>query len=346
MAQFLIGTSAFPNADPALLKAAGIRWVRQDFPYPFKSGLGGDQSPHYEEARSAARAWASKGMNVMGVTPLPGIGTYQPDESGRMRLTWKDFLPAGLGKLGSSDFVYHYRRACEWLAGDLRGAVQAWQIANELDITQFAGPLDVRQASDLVLETARGLKQIDPGLIVGTNTAGSPRAYYLYGRLFADPETPLDYCGVDQYYGSWQAGGPTDWDARIAELWAITGKPVLVNEWGFSSAGEAMTPDEQRQALAGTASCQFRKWMFTWGEGHNPASQAEYVRRAMGVFQKHRDHLFGLFFYRWEDQETCWQCGSPECPIETAWGLVDRQGRPKPAFEAFREGVRKMSSNQ
>jgi hypothetical protein len=50
----------------------------------------------------------------------------------------------------------------------------------------------------------------------------------------------------------------------------------------------------------------------------------------------------GVVFYRWEDQDKCWQCGSPDCPAETAWGLVDLHGRPKPAFEAFREGVSRL----
>jgi len=66
----------------------------------------------------------------------------------------------------------------------------------------------MRQACDLVIEAAHGLKEGDRDLIVGTNTGGSVRSYYLYGRLYADPRAPLDYCGVDQYYGTWQAGGP------------------------------------------------------------------------------------------------------------------------------------------
>ena len=52
----------------------------------------------------------------------------------------------------------------------------------------------------------------------------------------------------------------------------------------------------------------------------------------MAVLRKHREMLLGAFFYRWEDQERCWQCGAPDCPAETAWGLVDKDGSPKPAF--------------
>jgi hypothetical protein len=345
MTDLMIGTSAFPTADLQRLEEASIAWVRQDFPFPFIDCLGGDITSRYQEAREAARAWANKGMHVMGVSPLPGIGTCQADRTGQMRLTWKDFLPDWLGVPGSVDFIQNYRQVCEWLAVDLQGIVQAWQIANELDIPQFAGPLNLKQASDLVLETACGLKLVNPSLIVGTNTGGSSRSFFFYGRLFADTSAPLDYCGVDQYYGSWQAGSPADWDARIDELYAVTGKPVLVNEWGFSSAGETMAPDELLQSLQGAPSCQFRKWRFSWGEGHTRASQAEYVRQAMRIFYKRRAKLAGMFFYRWEDQEVCWQCGSPECPIETAWGLVDREGRPKEAFEAFCEGSKRIKGN-
>jgi len=37
-----------------------------------------------------------------------------------------------------------------------------------------------------------------------------------------------------------------------------------------------------------------------------------------------------------------WQCGSPDCPIETAWGLVDGEGKPKPSLTAFKEGVDRL----
>jgi len=155
-------------------------------------------------------------------------------------------------------------------------------------------------------------------LIVGTNTAGAPQAYYLYGRLFADAGGLMDYCGVDGYYGTWAPGGPEDWDGRIEELYELTQVKVLVNEWGYSSAGPLMTEEE---AASGRHICQFKKWRYAWGEGHTPEGQAAFVRAAFEVFRKHRDRLAGVFFYRWEDQERCWQC------------------RPKPAFEAFRQGI-------
>jgi hypothetical protein len=54
---------------------------------------------------------------------------------------------------------------------------------------------------------------------------------------------------------------------------------------------------------------------------------------------RYREYLYGVFFYRWEDQAVCWQCGQPDCPVETCWGLVDENNRPKPSFFAWKAGI-------
>ena len=66
------------------------------------------------------------------------------------------------------------------------------------------------------------------------------------------------------------------------------------------------------------------------------------MKRAFAAFALRRDILLGQFYVRWADQGNCWQCGQPDCPAETAWGLVDREGRPKPSYAAYREGARKL----
>jgi hypothetical protein len=340
---WIIGTSAFESADTQLMKTAGIRWVRAGFRFPFTDRIGGTLTAEYLEDKTKAREWANKGFKIIGTTPLLGIGVNRPDGAGKMRLTWQDGLPAWAGQPGSDAYAYNYAEACAFLAHDLRGLVPAWQIANELDIPQFAGPLNLEQACELVFQAALALKSADHSLLVGTNAAGGPASYYQFARLYHDPRVRLDYCGIDQYYGSWQDGGPELWSRRIAEIYALTGTRVFVNEWGFSSAGEPMSVEERRQvAVGGVAPCQFKRWLYTWGSGHTPQNQAEFVRRAFDSFREHRDQLIGVCFYRWEDQETCWQCGSPDCPMETAWGLVDIRNHPKPAYAAFKAGVERL----
>ena len=335
----MIGTSAYPTADKALLREAGIGWVRVGFPFPFADRLGGSLTQEYRRSRADAAKLSAAGLKVLGITPLPGIATKEPDAEGHLVGRWRDFFPAWCGALGSAQCLRAYEETCRWLAGDLRGIVPAWQIANELDIAEFAGPLNPRQACDLILAAARGLKGEDASLAVGHNPAGNPKAYYFFGHLYAQAKGLLDYCGIDGYYGTWCSGGPEDWAGRIRELHDLTGRPVLVNEWGFSSVGGVMTAEEIASHLP---VCQLGKWKYTWGPGHTPQGQARFVEAAFEAFCACREMLLGAFFYRWEDQDKCWQCGSPACPAETAWGLVDLHGRPKPAFGAFQEGVRRL----
>lgn len=341
MDDFVIGTSAHAKADAELIKGAGIGWIRQNFSYPFVDRVGGETTEAYAEAKAQAQAWVDKGFRVMGVSPLLGIGLREPSAEGQLQMVWHDRVPDYMGKPGSQTFLNNYRELCRFLAHDLHGAVHMWQIANELDIPIFAGPLNPREAGELILAGAEGLKMGDPGMIVGTNTAGSDKAYFLYGWLHAQGEGLIDYTGVDAYYGTWEGGGPEKWSDRIAELYALTQTRVLVNEWGYASAGGLLTAEER---ATHPYVCQYKKWYHAWDAGHTPEVQAKFVQTAFKGFYDQRDKLLGLFFYRWEDQEKCWQCGAPDCPAETAWGLVRVNQEPKPAYAAFAAGVERLQS--
>ncbi|MCK4375959.1 MAG: hypothetical protein KAX19_11535 [Candidatus Brocadiae bacterium] len=339
MSELMIGTSAYPTADAALLREAGIGWIRHGFGFPFVERVGGEVKESYGRNKARAEALAAKGFKIMGVTPGLGIARHQRDAEGHLALKWQDGQPEWCGPLGSDRFLGTYQDTCAWLADDLRGIVAGWQVANELDWWQFRGPINLRQACDIILGGARGLKSADASLIVGPNSAGTERAYFLYGRLYGESDGVLDYCGVDHYYGTWTPGKPEDWEAVIEEVHAIAGMPVLVSEWGFSSTGAGITDQERR---AGLSVCELKKWHHSWGPGHTPEGQAAFVEAAFDAFCSQRSALLGAFFYRWEDQQKCWQCGQSDCPAETAWGLVDQEGKPKPAFDAFKAGVQKL----
>jgi hypothetical protein len=335
-----IGISAEPEADRSLLRGAGIGWMRFDFPFPFEDRHNGPLTQRYRKARAQAEALVRDGIGLLGITPLPGYGNWEPGPDGELRLTWHGFTPAYMGRPGSEEFTKGYHDLCGFLARDLKGIVPMWQILNEMEVPQFAGPLDLRQACDLVLACARGYKEVDPSLLLGANPAGEIKAYYLYGYLYRNGD-PLDYCGADGYYGSWHPGGAETWDARIDELHAMTGKKVLLNEWGFSSVGGVASPEEHE---SGKHVCALKKWHYTWGDGHTPESQAAYVRVVFDAIRKHRDVVIGTFFYRLDDQPVCGQCHQPDCPAETGWGIVDASGKPKPAYHAFAEGAARLAA--
>jgi len=340
MTEVMMGVVAPERGQEELMKQAGVEWVRAGGGLPFVDRVGGQLRERYVRERESLKALSAKGFRIMGVTPGPGVGRYKPDESGKLVMKWERGLPDWFGELGSDQCMKAYEEVCAWLAQDLRGVVQAWQVGNELDWMQFRGPMTPEQACDYILAGARGLKRSDPSLIVGHNLASIYGEYVplFIERLFGEAGL-LDYYGIDNYFGSWQPGGPEDWVKTISDLYERSRKPVLINEWGYASAGDVRTEEENRSGLS---NCQLHKWYYTWGDGHTPAAQAAFIERAFEAFMEQKDKLMGQFYFRWADQPTCWQCGQPDCPVETAWGLVDLQGRPKPSYYAYREGVRRL----
>ncbi len=334
---FIQGITTHGTWDIELMKAAGIGWVRAGFPFPFADPKEDRLTQDYLDARQHAQNWAAKGFQLIGVTPGLGVGTYQPNEAGNLHMVFHSDLPSWVGQMGSDEFYRQYDRACAFLAREVGEIVPVWQVANELDWEQFAGPLTLRQTADLVIRAGLAMKTVQPGLLVSTNCSGSPATHEFVRLMFNDPRLTPDYCGIDQYYGSWQPGGPHSWAERIDELYELTrGVKIFVNEWGYASAGAVMTDEEQ---CSGAPNCERKKWRFGWKAGHTPEVQAEFIRQAMRIFAQKQDKLLGQCFFRWEDTATCWQCGQPDCPVETAWGLVDVQSRPKPAYFTFKDCV-------
>ena len=78
-------------------------------------------------------------------------------------------------------------------------------------------------------------------------------------------------------------------------------------------------------------------------KGDTPEEQARYVQLCQKIFAEH-PAVIGNFFFRWSDAETCWQCGERDCPAECAWGCVDVNENPKPAYYALKEGNEKWFS--
>ena len=64
---------------------------------------------------------------------------------------------------------------------------------------------------------------------------------------------------------------------------------------------------------------------------------AELLPNVTGVSSKKINCLAGFFVFCWRDSPSCWYCGQSDCPYETAWGITDINGNPKPAFYAIKD---------
>lgn len=72
------------------------------------------------------------------------------------------------------------------------------------------------------------------------------------------------------------------------------------------------------------------------GYDHTTAGQAKFYEHILMHFYK-KPFMIGTFVYCYADGRACHICGQHDCPTETRWGLVDRQGVPKPSYYSVKK---------
>jgi hypothetical protein len=80
---------------------------------------------------------------------------------------------------------------------------------------------------------------------------------------------------------------------------------------------------------------------FIPGIPHTPEGQAKFYADVIPRFAKY-PFVIGEFVYEWSDADICYACWQEDCPIETCWGLIDRNGDPKPSLAAVKEAYGKL----
>ena len=310
--KFFMGV-CHPRQRLDLMQQAGVEWVRCDVPFPFEDKVG-NVSQKFRNFTEQVHTWNRAGFRVMGITPYPR--------------GWN----VDAGTSGSSHFLHVYEEACKFMAQEFGDIVQGWQISNELNLESFRHPLTEEQALAFAKQGGSGVRRGNTSALVGVNMAGFGKsALRMYSELYPNNDVEFDYIGTDGYFGSWEAGGPESWHEKLALLHEKTGKPIIIQEFGYASKGDVMTPEER---TAGKSPHELKKWGHAWCDGHTPEVQAAYLEETYRIFID-TSTVLGAIWYCWSDHEKCWNCGAPDCPCETAWGLVDVNEVPKPAYYAF-----------
>jgi hypothetical protein len=341
----MIGVSCLqsnPNYD--LMHAAGIDWQRSIIVFPFEDKAMKRPSDRFKRSIEAIHMWRDNGFEVMGLSPAYGMN-YMSQETGS--LVFRRYLPDWLGSVNQESFYEIMEQAMAYVGDALRDLVEYYQIANELDITRFRGDMSIEQANRFMYVSARGLKQTHPEARVGINPSSLAHeaTQYFYRHLYnADSDVTFDYAGIDSYFGSHHPGVPEDWRNTIDELHSLTGKPVVIQEWGYSSIGEHLTegwPEDTNEGYTPSGEnwiCHRGAWKYAWKGAHTPEIQAEYYDIVMKIFAED-ERVIGCFQYDWQDDARCF-CGRELCPHECGWGMIDSEGRRKPAYYAFQKAVR------
>jgi hypothetical protein len=224
------------------------------------------------------------------------------------------------------------------MARETVGLIDLWQIDNEMDIDVFKGPLSIEQSARLLISGARGIKKGNPAAKTSINPAFlGDNSIYLYKTLYSGSQDLFDYAGIDGYFGSWQQGGPRSWIGVIDKIYELTGKPVLIHEWGYSAVDREPEEDGSGHNLNDVC---YHGWFNVWKNSHSEDEQAEYIKEAMKIFAEH-PHVAGNFFFMWGDPKSCFHCGQPGCPAECGWGLMDINGRLRKAYYTLQDTIKK-----
>lgn len=224
---FILGV-CHPNENYKLIREANIGWIRIDIPYPYDKD--GNISVHYEGFKARCKGYVDNGIRVMAVTPYP-----QP------------FIENGLDPRCAEN-EEGIRDVARFLAKDLQGLVGAFQVTNEMGIPRFTIPLKMDEAARFIAIQLEALYPVKGDILIGYNSAG-PQAD-LHTKL-RDYHKYCDYVGVDIYLGCFYGAPGFMWlfDALLRYLWALTGKPVLLQEFGYIGAGAPKTKEEKKAIL-------------------------------------------------------------------------------------------------
>jgi hypothetical protein len=235
--------------------------------------------------------------------------------SGEALTDWKGFLRLLVARYGP--------RGNFWKGGTQSEPIRRWQIWNEPNFRLFWAPHPVpRQYAQLLRLAAGAIRGADPGaqIVLGgvAPVAGGLLPWVYLRRLYRVPgvERDFDFVAVHPY--SIRVGN-TIAQVRLAreaiEAAGDAATPILVTELGVASSGTIPSP-------------------FVLGE----AGQAEYLRGAFSALLAKRRawRVAGVDWFTWRDGvEADIHCGFCQ-----GAGLVDLDGRAKPAWYAYKAAVR------
>ncbi|MDR2647301.1 MAG: hypothetical protein LBB67_04155 [Oscillospiraceae bacterium] len=351
-----------PNENFAQIKGAGIRWNREDLPFPFNAD--GSVSQNWLNCKAKIKRYVDAGIKIMAVTPYP-----------------REYIEAGLDpRLPENEA--RVREAAVFMIKDLKGLVSAFQITNEMGVPRFINPLTMEEAVRFIGIHLAAMHPYRGDILIGYNSAGPQanlhvpmKAYHKY----------CDYIGIDIYIGCFAPA--TNWFIEfgllLRYLYGLTGKPIILTEFGYISGGAPKTKEEktavlQRYGVSSEKEAREDIQTFVsklntrmqdqvknnasgdWGDflfqldfcnhlyselpkhtviprfPHTPEGQAGFYAAIFKYFAKF-PYLIGTFVYCYQDSRECYVCGQSDCPTETRWGIVDMDGREKPSYYALRD---------
>ncbi|MDR2648068.1 MAG: hypothetical protein LBB67_08125 [Oscillospiraceae bacterium] len=221
---------AHAPAEQAVLDA-NVEWTRHGMSFPYN--IDGSVSDSWKETKRWFAEYKALGIKVLAITPSPGY-----------------WVEAGVDpRLPENE--ERIREISAFIMTELKDLVDGIQTCNEIGIPMFTSPLTTKEACRLMALQLEGFSRVDRGnVIVGYTTAITQMDVQVQMRPYLQY---VDWIGTDIHLGSHMAFGSNIelFDVIIDILWGFTGKPIILTEYGYLSAGKTKTEEEKNEILAG-----------------------------------------------------------------------------------------------
>ena len=216
-----------PNEDYEMLGEAGLEWVRFDIPCPFDRD--GNIRHAYTEFKERCKGYTENGFKVMAVTPYP-----------------RDII-SDMGYNPIED-IERTKEIAVFLYNDLKDITGAFQITNEMGIGTFMLPLTLEEAVLYIGIQLEAISEVkDDSFPIGYNSADLNKELH---KLMKPYLKYCDYVGIDLYTGNQGNAKASDYADKVKELYRLTCKPIIIEEFGFWSEGSPKTAEEKATILS------------------------------------------------------------------------------------------------
>jgi hypothetical protein len=217
--------------DYELIKEANIEWFRDDIPYPYD--LKGNVSKSYKQWKKEAKRYVKQGIRIFGITPYP-----------------EDYIAHGLdprdpkNKEAIQDVARFYIK-------DLKGIVGAIQVTNEMGVDRFTHPLTMEEARDFIGMQLEAMYPERGDILIGYNLTAQSLFPYTLPIMMKKYHQYCDYVGMDIYMGCFEPvlKNADQFVTVLGLIRRLTGKPVILCEFGYISLGEPKTDKEKKAIL-------------------------------------------------------------------------------------------------
>lgn len=245
-AQHLLRGYGSPDYSPDLIQAAGGTWVREDFLkwQEVEKSPGVYEIPESEKEK--LRKIKASGVNILGIF------------MGRV-----SFYDGGANP-HTDEGIAAFAKYCAFLAKELRGIVDHWEMWNEWNIKAFNPTLESPETyAKLVKAVYTEVKKVNPdAFLIGCDTAGIADEKYTF-NVYTWIKSVFD-AGAYEYMDA-VSGHHYDWDkggfdetkyitvaTSLRKLMSEYGepKPIWITETGVSTQIGGAPKDEQPGVLA------------------------------------------------------------------------------------------------